>query len=489
MAQILSIVTTLRGLQPKEKVLVALSAATVLSAVLVLTVTTTDMILSKDDRLLLQNQVDAVKFTVTNWLFPRRPNRRKHVVDDDPNRCFCCSIPLPGGADVLTKTPIPTDKCTIGYNIRRNTLFLTPEVAAASWKASNSEGGPLAIVSVSHFSINFADICIRWGLYESAIRNVGWPIVPGFDISGTITSFAGCPEGSPIPGGLKVGDKVFGCTLFGGYSSRVAVPALQLRKIPEGVGEHLAASIPAVALTAIHALVQAGLDPRVLTNPATPYLGSNRAILVHSAGGGVGSALLQMLKILKLGPVVAVVGGQNKVKYCKGLGADHVVFKEGKTDKAWWKECEAHSPGGFRAIFDANGVSTLQASYDHLAMTGSLVVYGFHSNIPMGRSSLSPLNWLGMLVGMLKMPRFDAMDMTLKSKSVSGFNLSFFEDEVETISSYMDLLLSWIETKQFVAFDAGVETIKFGEEGEGVAKAHDKIQSGKSVGKIVVSMV
>lgn len=34
------------------------------------------------------------------------------------------------------------------------------------------------------FSINYADICIRWGLYESALRYVGWPIIPGFDIAG-----------------------------------------------------------------------------------------------------------------------------------------------------------------------------------------------------------------------------------------------------------------------------------------------------------------
>ena len=34
------------------------------------------------------------------------------------------------------------------------------------------------------FSINYADICIRWGLYESALRFVGWPIIPGFDLAG-----------------------------------------------------------------------------------------------------------------------------------------------------------------------------------------------------------------------------------------------------------------------------------------------------------------
>ena len=38
------------------------------------------------------------------------------------------------------------------------------------------------------FSINYADICIRWGLYESALRYVGWPIIPGFDLAGAESS-------------------------------------------------------------------------------------------------------------------------------------------------------------------------------------------------------------------------------------------------------------------------------------------------------------
>ena len=42
------------------------------------------------------------------------------------------------------------------------------------------------VVRNKAFSINYADICIRWGLYESALRYVGWPIIPGFDLAGVI---------------------------------------------------------------------------------------------------------------------------------------------------------------------------------------------------------------------------------------------------------------------------------------------------------------
>ena len=30
--------------------------------------------------------------------------------------------------------------------------------------------------------------CQQWGLYESAKKFVGWPIVPGFDVAGTVES-------------------------------------------------------------------------------------------------------------------------------------------------------------------------------------------------------------------------------------------------------------------------------------------------------------
>ena len=49
--------------------------------------------------------------------------------------------------------------------------------------------------------MNYADVTIRWGLYESALRHVGWPIVPGFDVAGTV-------EAAGIASGFKTGDQV-----------------------------------------------------------------------------------------------------------------------------------------------------------------------------------------------------------------------------------------------------------------------------------------
>ena len=55
------------------------------------------------------------------------------------------------------------------------------------------------------------------------------------------------------------------------------------------------------------------------------------------------------------------------------LGCHHVIDKS-KEDL--WKAAESRSPEGFQVVFDANGVDTLQESYDHLAPGGRLIVYG-----------------------------------------------------------------------------------------------------------------
>ena len=46
------------------------------------------------------------------------------------------------------------------------------------------------------------------------------------------------------------------------------------------------------------------------------------------------------------------------------------------------------------------------------------------------------------------MPKFDPMDLTVSNKSVLGFNLSFFADEIEVLSDMFDQILIWIEERK-----------------------------------------
>ena len=393
----------------------------------------------------------------------------------DPNiiskhRTKCISIGRPGGLEQLRLVTLRDGIATIGYNVRH--------VGPPPYAPPNAEIPPdCLLVRNEAFSVNYADCCIRWGLYDSAKEFVGWPIVPGFDVAGVVerVSSSNVDDGLPIK--FTVGDRVFGCTLFGAYSDRIIVPKIQMRKIPKSLSFAEAAAFPAVSLTALYALHLAGYFPTSETGGGRSKF-QNKAILIHSAAGGVGSFLVQMSKILGLAPIVGVVGSTKKVNEAKSLGCDVVIDK---STEDLWSAAKKASYSGYSTIMDANGISTLKQSYDHLAPSGRLIVFGFHSNLPMGNAMLSPLEWIRMAKKVVSMPKFDAMDLTVSNKSVMGFNLSFFADERNVLSDMFDQVLQWIENNEMrcprvVEMDM-----------QNVADAHTLIQSGKSIGKIILN--
>lgn len=407
--------------------------------------------------------------TFCPWLLPQLlPSCDQEDISGNAptNATQCISIGRPGGLEQLRLISLKPGIATIGYNLKKQ-----HNVPPFSLPLKSSQDIPNDCVALQNkaFSVNYADCCIRWGLYESALKFVGWPIVPGFDIAGVIEQVPPTTSSSSSQQ-WKEGDRVFGVTLFGAYSSRVLVPSVQLRKIPSSLSFAQAAALPAVSLTALYALSLAGHFP-------TPSKCSNKAILIHSAAGGVGSMLVQMSKILGLSPIVGVVGRSSKVAFCQSLGCDVVIDK---SQEDLWAAAEAASPDGYSCIMDANGVSTLQQSYDHLAPTGRLVVFGFHSNLPMGRAALSPLQWWNMAFKMKAMPKFNPMDLTVSNKSVMGFNLSFFEKEVDLVSQLFDQVCEWLEKGQLEC--PRIVEMEMADIGE----AHNLIMSGKSVGKIVI---
>lgn len=78
----------------------------------------------------------------------------------------------------------------------------------------------------------------------------------------------------------------------------------------------------------------------------------------------------------------------------KALKCDVVIDK---SQQDLWQVAREAAPAGYGVIADANGVSTLADSFSSLAPTGRLVVFGFHSNLPIGTDMLSPMKWLGMI--------------------------------------------------------------------------------------------
>ena len=205
--------------------------------------------------------------------------------------------------------------------------------------------------------------------------------------------------------------------------------------------------------------------------------------LIHSASGGVGSMLAQFCKIAGIDCVVGIVGGQHKIEIAKQMGCDVVIDRKSNKLKngSIWDEMKVRMDDfdGFDIVFDANGVATLRQSYDNLKATGKCIVYGFHTMLPQS-GSISPLQWIKVGLNLLKTPSFNPLKMVSQNKSVCGFNLSFLFARTDILETTMANLLPWIENERIQV--SKVTQYKM----ENVADAHRDIQSGKTIGKLVM---
>ena len=316
--------------------------------------------------------------------------------------------------------------------------------------------GPTEVrIAVHATGVNYADVVVRMGLYASAKELVGWPITPGFEVAGVIDAV-----GEEVDD-LKIGDPVIGVTLFGGYASHVVLDRPYVIRRPAGLDFTQAAAIPAVFMTAYYALFE-------LAHPRP-----GQVVLVHSAAGGVGGSLVQLLKIIGC-EVVGVVGSSHKVEAASSFGADHVIDK---STQDLWAEAERLAPEGYDLVLDANGVSTLGDSYAHVRRAGKLVVYGFTSMMP--RTGGRP-SWTRLALGWLRTPRFNPLEMTQNSHSVLAFNLSYLYEKVDILHECLSAIDGWLAEGKIVP--PPITTYSLAD----AAQAHRDIESGQTVGKLVL---
>lgn len=307
-------------------------------------------------------------------------------------------------------------------------------------------------VEVKACGINFADVSVRLGLYRAA-RDL-YPLCPGLEFAGVVKATG------PGVEGFTPGNRVFGACRFGGYTTAINSPAEHLWPLPEAWSFERGATFPVAYLTAYYALHHVG------------HVRESDRVLIHSAAGGVGIALLHLLK-MNGNMSVGVVGHSDKVDVAKEAGSTFVIDK-GTQDL--WQKAEELSPEGYDIILDANGASTLKGSYDHLAPTGRLLIYGFASMFShSGRKNILKLLWY-----YLKTPRFNPFDLTGANKTISGFNLIYLFDKVNLFRDIMQSLLSYDTEGQLPL--APITTFPF----EDVVSAHKAIESGRSVGKLVL---
>ena len=311
------------------------------------------------------------------------------------------------------------------------------------------------VISVAAAGVNFADCLARMGLYASAREFGGWPLTPGFEVSGQVAAL-----GTGV-NDFEIGTPVVALTRFGGYAEKIVVPRSQVFTRPVQFSAVQGAAFPVIFLTAKYALDLAALP-------------SSSPILIHSAAGGVGSALVQLSR-MRGNFVVGIVGTTRKIATATAAGAHAVIDR---SREHWPSVAHQLSPSGYRAVFDASG-EDLKADYKLLSLRGCLVVYGSH-HIISKRGSISSIP--GIILRYITLPRFHPLRLTNDNKSIMGFNLSYLFHETDLLSSAMSEIMSALVRRELSFPSITTFTI------EQVSEAHRALQSGATTGKCVLTV-
>ncbi|MPZ63553.1 MAG: zinc-binding dehydrogenase [Propionibacteriales bacterium] len=210
------------------------------------------------------------------------------------------------------------------------------------------------LIDVTAAGVNFPDILVVTGTYQILPE---LPFSPGKEIAGTVRAVGDGVDR------FTVGDRVLAQVEHGGYAELVAVPEPQVVALPDGVPFVDAAAFGLGAITAYFALLRrANLRP-------------GETVLVTGAGGGVGSAGVQIAKALGA-TVIAVARDDQRAGLATEQGADHVLV----AGPSMRDDVMALTHGrGANVVLELVGGDVFAQSLRCTAWEGRLVVIGFAS--------------------------------------------------------------------------------------------------------------
>ena len=258
-------------------------------------------------------------------------------------------------------------------------------IDALQWKEmpTPQPGKGEVLIEIKAASLNFPDLLIVQNKYQ---MKPALPFVPGSEYAGVVQAV-----GDGVTH-LKVGQSVACLSGTGGFATHTLAPAALCMPLPAGFPHVDAAAFIMIYATSHHALVDRA------------QLKAQETVLVLGAAGGVGTAAIQIAKIMGA-TVIAAASTDEKCELCKSIGADLAInYSEHALPNAFRDAIKAATGGkGPDVIYDPVGGDFAEPAFRSIAWRGRYLVVGFASgpipSLPLNLALLKGASIVGVFWG------------------------------------------------------------------------------------------
>jgi NADPH:quinone reductase len=290
-----------------------------------------------------------------------------------------------------------------------------------------------SIVRVAAGGLNFADLMTMLGGYPGIPAP---PLIAGREFSGVEES---------------TGRRVMGYAQYAAFAEKVAAHSHMLWPTPDHWTDEQAAAFPVNYFTAYLAYWQAGMTEKSTT-------GKTPRVLIHAVAGGVGTAAVQIGKILGI-EMYGTSSSDEKLSRVRELGLQHGInYKVHDYEEAVKNLTRGE---GVNAVFEMLGGEHTAKSIRCLSSFGRVIQYGTATG---------------------KQPQLDLRAMYAKSASVQGLWLTYLSQKPEIMTPAWAQLSTWLEQRKITPVIGEVFPL------ERAVEAYKQLQAGKNYGKLVLKL-
>ena len=245
--------------------------------------------------------------------------------------------------------------------------------------APDPQPGPgEVVIDVTVAALNFPDTLIIQGKYQFRPEP---PFSPGGEAAGVIAAVG---EGVD----LDLGTPVVAVHTYGAFAEKWLVPVTGVLPMPTGLNSEQAAGFSLTYGTSYYALKQRA------------ELQKGEVLLVLGAAGGVGSAAVELGKVMGA-TVIAAASSEEKLAFASELGASHTINYA--TDDLKEAVKELTDGQGADVIYDPVGGELSEGAFRAIAWEGRYLVVGFAAgdiaSLPLNLPLLKGASVLGVFWG------------------------------------------------------------------------------------------